>query len=108
MKMLPNVEWWIKSDGCDAVSGLTESVNYERSGDVDLGDGRVQKQHADYLKHIELVNGLSHQKQQRIDILHAIKQSLQKDLQYLPGGMRWYMYVIHVYDCWSVYSHRFI
>ena len=67
--MLPNVEWWIKSDGCDVVSGLTESVNHQWSGDVDLGDGCVQKQHTDYLKRIEHVNGLSHQKQQRIDTL---------------------------------------
>ena len=82
--MLPNVEWWIKSDGCDVVSGLTESVNHQWSGDVDLRDGRVQKQHADYLKRIELVNGLNHQKQQRIDTLQTIKQSLQKDLEDLP------------------------
>ncbi len=86
VEMLPNVEWWIKSDGCDVVSGLTESVNHQWSGDVDLGDGSVQKQHTEYLKRLELVNGLSHQKQQRIDTLQTIKQSLQKDLQCLPGG----------------------
>ena len=87
--MLPNVEWWIKSDGCDVVSGLTESVRYELSGDVDLGDGSVQKQHADFLKRIELANSLSHLKQQRIDTLRTIKQSVQNDLQYLPGGRRY-------------------
>ena len=45
VKVLPNEEWWIKSDGCDVIPGLTESVRLEWSGDVDLGDGSLQKQH---------------------------------------------------------------
>lgn len=38
---LPDESWWIKSDGCDVVAGLTESMRGEWSGDVDLGDGSL-------------------------------------------------------------------
>ena len=26
VKVLPDADWWIKSDGCDVVAGLIESV----------------------------------------------------------------------------------
>ena len=86
MHVLPDVEWWIKSDGCDVVCGLTESMKFEWSGDVDLGDGSVQKQHADYLARIKRVNGLSLDNQDLVDELYTIQQSLKEDLRYLPGG----------------------
>ena len=38
-RLLPNAVWWLKADGVDVLPGLGES---EWSGDVDLGDGRVQ------------------------------------------------------------------
>ena len=87
MHVLPDVEWWIKSDGCDVVCCLTESTRFEWSGDVDLGDGSVQKQHVDYLARIERVNGLSLDKQNLMDELYTVQQSLKEDLRYLPGGI---------------------
>ena len=42
------------------------STKCEWSGDVDLGDGSVQKQYADYLARIERVNGLSFDKQKLV------------------------------------------
>ncbi len=61
-KMLPNELWWIKSDGCDVVAGLTESMRGQWSGDIDLGDGSLQKQFKDYTNYtnrIELINGVT-------------------------------------------------
>ena len=52
----PNAQWWIKADGCDLVEALGESVNGDWSGDVDLNDGEVARQHSEYtdrLSHIE-------------------------------------------------------
>lgn len=93
VKLLPEVEWWIKSDGCDVVSGLTESMKLEWNGDVDLGDGSVQKQHDDYVKHINLVNCIDRQlcdmkkREATIQDLHSLKQSLQSDLSFIPSGI---------------------
>ena len=52
----PNAQWWIKADGCDLVEVLGESVDGDWSGDVDLNDGEVARQHSEYtdrLSHIE-------------------------------------------------------
>ena len=38
--------------------GLMESTRQEWYGDVDVGDGVVQKQHQDYLDRLALVEGL--------------------------------------------------
>lgn len=56
--MLPNEEWWIKSDGCDIVAGLTESVKLEWGGDIDHGDGKLLQQHEKYLCRVQLVKGI--------------------------------------------------
>ena len=39
--LFPNVNWWIKADGVDIVSGLGESVGGKWTGDVDLNDRKV-------------------------------------------------------------------
>ena len=59
MKELPDSRWWMKSDGCDVVSGLMESMRNEWNGDVDLGDGAVQKQHATYCERLQDIEDLS-------------------------------------------------
>ena len=53
-RLLPSTKWWIKADGVDIVSGLSESVTLEWSGDVDLNDGMVEKMHNTYLKRAEV------------------------------------------------------
>lgn len=55
----PESYWWIKSDGCDVVSGLMESTRKVWNGDVDLGDGLVQEQHEAYLKRLKFIDSLS-------------------------------------------------
>lgn len=57
-RILPDEEWWVRSDGCDVIPGLTDSMRLEWGGDVDFGDGHVQKQHKEYLDLISLVGGL--------------------------------------------------
>lgn len=56
--MLPNECWWIKSDGCDVVAGLTESMALEWGEDIDLGDGKLQQQYEKYLCRLQLVKGI--------------------------------------------------
>ena len=42
----PDSSWWIKADGVDVLPGLGESMRMEWSGDVDLNDGALQRQHS--------------------------------------------------------------
>lgn len=70
--MIPDGYWWAKSDGCDVVPGLTESMRLDWGGDVDLGDGELQKQHEDYLCWIQLVKSIIcdlHNLQQRSTVV---------------------------------------
>ena len=61
VKELPNAHFWIKSDGSDVVPGSMESTRGEWCGDVDLGDGAVEKQHEAYTKYLQLIDGLFHE-----------------------------------------------
>jgi hypothetical protein len=45
----PNAWWWIKTDGCDLLSGLCESTKLEWSGDVDFSDGQLYENYRQYL-----------------------------------------------------------
>ena len=60
-EVLPDVKWCIKSDGWDVIAGLTESMRLEWSGDVDLNDGRLQKQYDEYMKRVNLVQHINRQ-----------------------------------------------
>ena len=54
----PDTRWWIKGDGCDLVSGLSESVRLEWSGDVDLDDGMLQEMYAAYKHRLNFIEGI--------------------------------------------------
>ena len=41
IRLLPDAVWWLEADNVDVVSGISESVCLEWSGDVDLNDGEV-------------------------------------------------------------------
>jgi hypothetical protein len=79
-----NDEWWIKSDGCDIIDGLTEATRFEWSGDVDLGDGRLQDQYENYMKRINHIQHINHQlsdtKQEQctIDDLVSVQSECQR------------------------------
>ena len=54
----PNTGWWIKSDGADLVSGLSDSVKGVWSGDVDLADGALKKAYDDHQNRIDFIHQL--------------------------------------------------
>ncbi len=91
--MLPDDEWWIKSDGCDVISGITESMRLEWGGDVDLGDGKLQAQRKEYLDQISLVKGLvrdttvPHKRSLVISDLKEIKKIVDRQLCVAPEGI---------------------
>lgn len=49
--------WWVKGDGCDTTAGLGESERNVWSGDVDLGDGKLQALYNQCLKRQKFVKG---------------------------------------------------
>ncbi len=51
----PNSWWWIKGDGVDLQSGLGESMRKKWSGDLDLNDGKLQKQYASYMEELSFI-----------------------------------------------------
>ncbi len=91
-KLGKDTEWWIKSDGCDVVRGLTESVISKWSGDVDLGNGALQKQYDTYLKRIDVVKGLTRQltdpneKRATLVDIQSMQDSLKDDVTFLSSG----------------------
>ena len=74
----PTARWWIKADGTDIQVGLRESMKNEWSGDIDWGDGDLQRRHGDYIKYLQFVDGIG-VKQRRA--YACIKADLEKQLQ---------------------------
>ena len=54
----PKARWWIKSDGTDIKQGLRESMRNEWSGDIDWGNGELQKMHKEYLETLRFIRGI--------------------------------------------------
>ena len=54
----PEVWWWVKGDGCDVTSGLQESVDHKWSGDVDLGNGKVQALFIEYTDRQKFISNI--------------------------------------------------
>ena len=92
-RIMPDEEWWIKSDGCDVVKGLTESMRLEWGGDVDLGDDTLQRHHEDYLSQLTLVKGITRNANVPnecsliIADLKIIKTNLDEHLLFAPQGI---------------------
>lgn len=57
-KINASARWWIKADGTDIKVGLRESVKNVWSGDVDWGDGNLQREHTKYLSYLQFVRGI--------------------------------------------------
>ena len=55
----PRGRWWIKADACDIKSGIRESMDHKWSGDVDMGDGKVEKQHKTYIERLEFISRMT-------------------------------------------------
>ena len=55
-KVHPNSWWWLKADGCNLVSGLSESTRSDWSGDVDLNDGKLAELREVYQKRLDFTD----------------------------------------------------
>ncbi len=82
------------------VSGLMESVRGEWGGDVDLGDGQLQKQFEEYSDRISTVKGICRQlgnpveRSRTILDIAVIKKHLEDDLEFIPTGTLLIMFLI--------------
>ena len=86
-----STNWWIKGDAVDLVAGLGESVKGEWSGDVDLGDGRLQEMFKEYQRRLQMIAriGLKDRRESSV-IVADIKQEyalLGNDLEFLLESM---------------------
>ena len=71
----PNGRWWLKADGTDIQQGLKESMRNEWSGDVDLGDGKLQDKYSKYAEYLKFVRCIGVNNR---SALNNIKEDLQK------------------------------
>ena len=71
----PNGRWWLKADGTDIQQGLRESMRNEWSGDVDLGDGKLQDKYSKYAEYLKFVRCIGLNNRSSLD---NIKEDLQK------------------------------
>lgn len=89
-KAHPGVWWWVKGDGCDITTGLGESVRNVWSGDVDLGDGKLQALYNGYLKRRKYMKGLGLDgRQGQWDIstdLLTLESDLRADIDFITSG----------------------
>ena len=74
-KIYPSGRWWIKADGTDIEAGLRESMKHHWPGDVHLGNGERQNNHANYLEYLNFVSGIGLNNRKTH---HCIKEELQR------------------------------
>lgn len=83
-KINPSGRWWIKADGTDIQVGLRESMRNEWSGDIDFGDGSVQRVHNDYIRDLKFIRGIGCSQRRAY---HCVQIDLQKQLSNLLTDM---------------------
>lgn len=88
VRLLPDAMWWLKADGVDVVSGISESVRLEWSGDVDLNDGEVEKVRVAYLNRLKFIEniGMNRSNDQLQHDLTVLEKELKEDLTFLSAG----------------------
>ena len=89
VKVLPHVNWWIKADGVDVVSGLGDSCGGQWSGDVDLNDGSLQELFDEYTRRCEFVAEIGLVRTEIYEIerdLMQVETYLKDDVGYLCDG----------------------
>lgn len=80
----------IKADTCDLRSGLMESVRGIWSGDVDLGDGAVDKHYSSYQSECSIVKKLGSETNLTLT-LPSLRQLIKKwedDIEFLETGLK--------------------
>lgn len=88
VRLLPDAVWWLKTDGVDVVSGISESVRLEWSGDANLNDGEVQKVRAAYLNRLKFIEniGMNKSNGQLQHDLTVLENELKEDLTFLSAS----------------------
>lgn len=90
VRLLPDAVWWLKADGVDVVSGISESVCLEWSGDVDFNDGELQRTRAEYLNRLEFIENIGMEHRRRDDWvqqdLATLELEIKDDLNFLSSG----------------------
>ena len=81
--MLPSANWWIKADDVDVVSSLEESVRLEWNGDVDLGDGELQKLYEEYRRTLDKIGSLLLDMDNSISTLKEFRTDIDGDRQFI-------------------------
>ena len=86
-----STSWWIKGDAVDLVAGLGESVKGEWSGDVDLGDGRLQEMFKEYQRRLQMIAriGLKDRRESSVIVADLTQEYalLGNDLEFLLESM---------------------
>lgn len=108
-RLFPCAWWWVKEDGTDVGSGLSESTRGKWSGDVDLNDGTLQHSYEAYQQHLELIEQLgvgerAHLEAVAEDLLR-LSSTLKEELDFVIVGKcilyvkmfmaNWYGVAIH-------------
>ena len=99
VKLFPNVNWWIKADGVDVVSGLGESIGGKWSGDVDLNDGKVQQMYTTYTHRLSFVSELGLARRECCEVeedLLEIEEAHKDDLSFLCDGKYSSVYIHNI------------
>lgn len=84
MRVHPHSWWWIKADGCDIVSGISESVSGEWSGDVNMKQGALDSAYKKYKDRLQWVMGvgLEARKEDLLEDLDTISRQVTYDIEY--------------------------
>ena len=84
----PDSWWWLKGDGCDITKGLTESIRFEWSGDVDLNDGSLQVQYEAYRERLAYIESISLDGEHgdTVGQLERVSSDLSVDLDFIHSG----------------------
>jgi hypothetical protein len=84
--------WWIKADATDLNQGLRESVNNKWSGDVDLGDGTLDKLRKKYLEQLSFIKilGLKERHDNKLicQDFCQLKTQLHEEMLFLNDGLK--------------------
>jgi len=75
--------WWVKADGCDLISGLSESAKGIWTGDVDLNDGALEKQYIEYKTKLVTIENLQPSSVNLLSDLENQLQQLKRNMEFL-------------------------
>lgn len=87
----PHSWWWIKGDACDITKGLGKSATHHWSGDIDLGDGELEKQYSSYQQRVDFTKGIGlpprHDCLMIAADLKATREQLNEDITFVLSGI---------------------